>query len=243
MCSGGENIKIDAVYTWVGNDAGTKEAFEALAGEISADSESRMKRRITDNGELRYSLRSLRKYASWIEKIHIITNGHPPSWLDLSHSAINHVVHEEIFPDTSVLPTFNSHAIECNLHRIPSLNPYFLYFNDDIFLGRSTEVSTFIRDHELRFYAMENESKKIKEEVLPYGSELYFFISLSEKHWIKRITEFIRLLKNKPLFFCINDDIDHHVSFRAKWLFLLMKFTLQRLFPEPAPWEKDQYTL
>jgi hypothetical protein len=181
-----------------------------------------MKRRITDNGELRYSLRSIRKYASWIEKIHIITNGHPPCWLDLSHPAINHVIHEEIFPDTSVLPTFNSYAIECNLHRISSLSPCFLYFNDDFFLGRSIEVSTFIRDDELRFYAVPHTigAKRDEEHSIYYNSAVY-----SQNYMRSRI------------------GVSPLTHFRAKWLFLLMKLTLQRLFPEPAPWEKDQYTL
>ena len=34
------------------------------------------------------------------------------------------------------LPTFSSPAIEANLHRIPGLSEHFLYFNDDVFLGK-----------------------------------------------------------------------------------------------------------
>jgi hypothetical protein len=49
-----------------------------------------------------------------------------------------------IFPDKSNLPTFNSNAIELHLHRIPGLSGKFLYFNDDIFLGRATSVNDFI---------------------------------------------------------------------------------------------------
>jgi len=49
-----------------------------------------------------------------------------------------------IFPDKSNLPTFNSNAIELHLRRIPDLSKKFLYFNDDIFLGRPTSVNDFI---------------------------------------------------------------------------------------------------
>jgi hypothetical protein len=49
-----------------------------------------------------------------------------------------------IFPDRSSLPTFNSNAIELQLHRIPDLSRKFLYFNDDVFLGRATSVNDFI---------------------------------------------------------------------------------------------------
>jgi hypothetical protein len=34
------------------------------------------------------------------------------------------------------LPTFNSHAIEGHLYRVPDLSERFIYFNDDMFLGR-----------------------------------------------------------------------------------------------------------
>jgi hypothetical protein len=60
-----------------------------------------------------------------------------PSWL-ADHPKISIVSHKDIFPDASVLPTFNSHAIESCLHRIEGLSENFLYFNDDVFLGRET---------------------------------------------------------------------------------------------------------
>jgi hypothetical protein len=46
------------------------------------------------------------------------------------------VDHREII-DADYLPTFNSHAIEACLHRIPGLAEHFVYFNDDVFLGRA----------------------------------------------------------------------------------------------------------
>ena len=48
---------------------------------------------------------------------------------------VNVVDHGEILP-ADALPTFNSHAIETALHRIPGLAEHLLYFNDDFFLGR-----------------------------------------------------------------------------------------------------------
>jgi hypothetical protein len=38
--------------------------------------------------ELRYSLRSVEKYAPWVRNIYIVTNGQIPYWLDLSHPRI-----------------------------------------------------------------------------------------------------------------------------------------------------------
>ena len=84
----------------------------------------------------RYSLRSIEKFAPWIHKVFIVTNGQIPDWLDINHPKVEIITHEMIFPDPSVLPTFSSSSIEMNLHRIPGLSDYFIYFNDDVFLGQ-----------------------------------------------------------------------------------------------------------
>ena len=73
--------------------------------------------------------------APWIRNIYIVTNGQVPSWLDTSNPRIRVVTHREIFHDQSALPTFSSPAIEFNIHHIPELSEYFIYFNDDVFLG------------------------------------------------------------------------------------------------------------
>jgi hypothetical protein len=51
--------------------------------------------------------------------------------------------HREIFPDPSVLPVFNSHAIEACLHRIPGLAERYLYLNDDFLLGDEVAPDDF----------------------------------------------------------------------------------------------------
>jgi hypothetical protein len=48
-----------------------------------------------------------------------------------------------VFPEPEVLPTFNSCAIETCLHRIPGLSRRFIYFNDDVFLGRPVRKGDF----------------------------------------------------------------------------------------------------
>ena len=74
---------------------------------------------LSDNEELRYSLRSVELYAPWIRRIFIVTNGQIPSWLNMSHPKVEVVPHSRIFPNSSHLPTFSSPAIESNIHRIP----------------------------------------------------------------------------------------------------------------------------
>ena len=56
------------------------------------------------------------------------------------------VTHQEIFPKPldKHLRTFNSIAIEANLHHIPGLSEYFVYMNDDVFFGRSLKKKRFV---------------------------------------------------------------------------------------------------
>ncbi|QRX91951.1 stealth conserved region 3 domain-containing protein [Streptomyces noursei] len=137
---------IDAVYTWVdGNDPGwlaRKNAVltaRGLAPAAAATDSARFRNR----DELRYSLRSLDMFAPWIRTIYIVTDRQVPPWLDLTHPRVRIVDHSEIFGEDGALPTFNSHAIESQLHRIPGLSEHFLYFNDDVFLGRALQPHLF----------------------------------------------------------------------------------------------------
>lgn len=138
--------EIDAVYLWVnGADRIFQEALSRFLppARSSPVSEDISPKRFRDNGELRYSLRSLERYAPWIRRIHLVTNGQAPGWLTRSNPKITVVPHELLFLDKQQLPTFNSNAIELQLHRIPDLTPRFLYLNDDVFLGAPTAAEMF----------------------------------------------------------------------------------------------------
>jgi Stealth protein CR2, conserved region 2/Stealth protein CR4, conserved region 4 len=139
----GDAPEIHAVITWVDGD-GTPELAEWLArqdGDLPP--EAAEPHRWRDNGELRYLLRSLGRYAPWVRHIHLVTNGQRPAWLDPAVPGLTVVTHRDLFPDPTVLPTFNSYAIEAVLHRIPGLADRYLYFNDDVLLGRSVEPADF----------------------------------------------------------------------------------------------------
>ena len=122
---------VDAVYTWVNHaDPVWQELWQTSFPEEGFDPD-----RYTNNDELRYSLRSLHKYAPWINRIYVVSNCSRPEWLRDDNKVV-WVSHEEIFPDRQVLPTFNSHSIEACLHRIPGLSEQFIYLNDDFVLGQ-----------------------------------------------------------------------------------------------------------
>lgn len=91
---------------------------------------------------LQYIFRGIEKNMPWVRKIHFITNGQIPAWLDLENPKLNFVRHEDYIP-SEFLPTFNSHTIELNLHRIPGLAEHFIYFNDDTFVIRPMKPNDF----------------------------------------------------------------------------------------------------
>ncbi|MGW6892625.1 stealth conserved region 3 domain-containing protein [Streptomyces chartreusis] len=136
---------VDIVYTWVdGEEPQMRDKrarhqehgiAEILAKETNAS-------RYTSHDELKYSLRSLAMYADFVRHIYLVTDGQKPHWLDESAPGITVVDHRDIFPD-GVLPVFNSHAIETRLHHIPGLSEHYLYFNDDVFVGRRVTAEHF----------------------------------------------------------------------------------------------------
>lgn len=133
---------VDVVYTWVdGADPvwlEEKERTVGLPDESSSDDPSRFR----DREELRYSLRSVARYAPWVRHIFLVTAGQRPRWLADETPGLTMVDHREIFPEQD-LPNYNSHAIESRLHRISGLSEHFLYFNDDVILGRPVRPENF----------------------------------------------------------------------------------------------------
>ena len=133
------------MYLWV--DGSDPEFAEQLRGwsETACIAGPAVKRgRFTDNDELKHSLRSLDRFAPWAGFVHIVTNGQVPRWLNVEHPRVRVVFHCEIFARESDLPTFNSTAIEWQLHRVPGLSEQFLYLNDDFFLGQPVTAADFL---------------------------------------------------------------------------------------------------
>jgi hypothetical protein len=136
---------IDAVYTWVdGSDPAWRARWRtAHADHAALNWQSANESRYLDREELRYSLRSLHLYAPWLNRIYLVTDEQVPHWLKLDDPRLVLVSHHELFDTSARLPTFNSHAIESQLHRIPGLAEHFVYLNDDMFLGRPISPSMF----------------------------------------------------------------------------------------------------
>ncbi|MHC3469588.1 stealth conserved region 3 domain-containing protein [Streptomyces sp. 7R007] len=143
---GDVDFPVDAVYTWVnGADVDWLERKNAVLAAMGLETEdaATSAARFRDRDELRYSLRSIDMYAPWIRNVYLVTDRQVPHWLDTSHPRVRVVDHTEIFGPRGALPTYNSHAIESQLHHIEGLAEHFLYFNDDVFLGRTVQPDMF----------------------------------------------------------------------------------------------------
>jgi glycosyltransferase involved in cell wall biosynthesis len=148
---------VDAVYTWVnGADMAWLERKNAVLAAMGMETEdaATSAARFRDRDELRYSLRSIDMYAPWIRNIYLVTDQQVPHWLDLRHPRVRVVDHTEIFGNRGALPTYNSHAIESQLHHIDGLAEHFLYFNDDVFLGRTVRPDMFFHSNGQSKYFM-----------------------------------------------------------------------------------------
>jgi hypothetical protein len=121
---------IDVVYTW--------------AGEKNSSNE-----RLSYNNELKYSIRSVFKNASWVNRIFILMNPprRIPSWFNSEYSRkITVLDHYSTF-HRKHLPSTNSNAIETTIVNIPGLSEHFIYMNDDFFISKPVSyLNFFTRD-------------------------------------------------------------------------------------------------
>ena len=130
---------IDFVILWVdGNDPEWRKEKEKYDNTASDDREVRYR----DWDNLQYWFRGVEKFAPWVDKIHFVTYGHLPKWLNRNNKKLNIVNHKDFMPQGS-LPVFNSNAIEVNLHRIKGLADHFVYFNDDFFIINKVKKEDF----------------------------------------------------------------------------------------------------
>ncbi len=138
--NGGE---IDFVIIWVD---GSDPEWQAERAKYTPDAytDNRVER-YRDWELLPYWFRGVEKFAPWVRKIHFVTWGHLPKWLDTTHPKLNIVRHSDYIPE-KYLPTFSSHTIELNLHRIEGLSEDFVYFNDDMFIISPMSQANFFKN-------------------------------------------------------------------------------------------------
>lgn len=155
---------IDAVLTWVdGEDPALRklrnnylthrqeDLFNDLAGP----------QRFIQEGEIRYAIASILRFAPFVKRIFIVTQGQTPPLDDFLAQNFSDnkvpiiIVHQnDLFKDyEEYLPLFNSIAIETMLWRIPGLSEEFIYMNDDFFFAAPARYEDLFENGKVVLYS------------------------------------------------------------------------------------------
>ncbi|MCM1227308.1 MAG: stealth family protein [Clostridium sp.] len=149
------NNEIDFTITWVdGNDEKWKNERNKYKSEKQKNKTDDNESRFRDWNLLKYWFRSVELYAPWVRKIHFITCGHLPEFLNVNAPKLNIVKHSDYMPE-EYLPTFSSNPIELCMNQINGLSEQFVYFNDDTFLNNKVEPEDFFKNGKPCYEAVE----------------------------------------------------------------------------------------
>ncbi len=223
-------MDIDFVITWVDmNDPKWQAKFSEYSKDKGNSRNGVSKARFRDNGFLKYWFRGVEKFAPWVRKIHFITDGQKPEWLDENNPKINLVNHADFIP-SQFLPTYNSVVIERYIHKIQGLSEHFVYFNDDFYIINHVEKERFFQNG------------------LPCDIAV-FHCNPSWSQWYKRIKNNIRLINqhfNKKEVMSLYHDkwFDKSYGTKARWNYILKfynKFVTLRTPHNAQPYLKATF--
>ena len=203
-------MDIDFVITWVDmEDPKWKAEFAKYSGKKENEKNGVSEARFRDYGFLKYWFRGVEKFAPWVRKIHFVTSGQKPEWLDENNPKINLVNHKDYIP-AEFLPTYNSVVIERYLHKIPDLAEHFVYFNDDFYIINNISTERFFKNG------------------VPCDIAVFQY-NPSWSQWYKRIKNNLRIINkhfDKKEVMARDHDKWFHKSYgsRARWNHLLKPY-------------------
>lgn len=144
---------IDAVILWVdGNDENYKQRIIPYLKDTDSIKSVQFKSKYDQIDEIKFTIDSIIKFASYIRNIYIVTDNQTPSFLKNESSKniyekVSIIDHNIVFSGyEEYLPVFNCRPIETCIYRIPNLAEHFIYFNDDFSLINETKPSDFFKD-------------------------------------------------------------------------------------------------
>jgi hypothetical protein len=223
-------MDIDFVITWVDmNDPAWQAKFSKYSNNKDNTKNGVSEARFRDNGFLRYWFRGVEKFAPWVRKIHFVTDGQKPEWLDANNPKINLVNHKDFIP-AQFLPTYNSVVIERYIHKIPGLAEHFVYFNDDFYIINNVPEERFFRNG------------------LPCDIAVFTY-NPTWSQWYRRVKNNTRIINrhfNKREVMSLHRDkwFDKSYGFKAKWNYLLKyygKFVTLRTPHNAQPYLKTTF--
>lgn len=223
-------MDIDFVITWVDMDDPQWQAdFAKYSGKKENTKNGVSEARFRDYGFLKYWFRGVEKFAPWVRKIHFVTSGQKPAWLDENNPKINLVNHKDYIPE-EFLPTYNSVVIERYLHKIPDLAEHFVYFNDDFYIINNITTERFFRNG------------------LPCDIATFLY-NPSWSQWYRRIKNNLKIINrhfDKKEVMARDHDKWFHESYgsRARWNYILKpygKFITLRTPHNAQPYLKSTF--
>ena len=148
---------VDMVISWGGKPDEERLKERVLWQKKNVESESIMFKRYAFHGEIIIAMKRALKYCQpWLGKIYVV---YPQScsipeteMIDSfgdDYKAWRENIH--FIPDSDIMvaeaiPSFNSHAIESVIDKIPNLSRFFLYSCDDMFVTKRIKLSRFFKD-------------------------------------------------------------------------------------------------
>lgn len=139
------SFPIDAVITWVdGSDPAHSARMRQYApARVFTENDVAGATRFANDGEIYWCVASIRKYAPFVRRIWIVTDGQDPN-IPAGNIPVEVVDHKTVFRGyEDRLPVFNSVAIETMTWRIPGLSDHYIEFNDDFLLCRPLSPQDF----------------------------------------------------------------------------------------------------
>ena len=168
-----ENYPVDMVYLWCEDTPARaqlrqewKEKLGLAKKNLSAEVSSVA--RFVSNDELKYSLRSVEKYAPWVNKIYIVTDNQVPKWLNLKHPKIKIIDQRDIMPK-GAMPVFSSVPIEYAIPNIQGLSEHFIYANDDMMFANPVKKEDFFKNGKPIYIF----SKSLPQKIAPRQNYLF----------------------------------------------------------------------
>ncbi len=138
-----KELQIDFVVTWL--DSSDPEWQESLAQYSPSAKGHKENARFRSTDFFMYWFRAVERYAPWVHKVYLVTNGKFPDWINKDCLKLVLVKHADFIP-AEYLPTFNCRTIELHLHKIKGLSEHFVYFNDDMLLNAPVKPNYYFRN-------------------------------------------------------------------------------------------------
>jgi hypothetical protein len=228
---------IDIVYLWVdANDPTWLQKnieFKESYNELNPDNFQNLTRdaiyteRYKQINELYYSILSVKKYMNWVRNIYVVVDEQKPEWFDdLKQTMPNiHLVDIREIMEPQYIPCYNSIAIETNIYKIPGLSEYFLYFNDDMFVGNHISKQEFIRPdgkiivipHHEKIKTMYKEMTAHKYHIINMKRMLDYHFGEKERTRIQHVPLLLRKSIYKEIVEKFPEEIrNNHTPFRDK---------------------------